>query len=69
MYGAIDEQSSSPLLGSTTEFKVYKRRWLYLVCLCLANMSNAIVRLFLSSNFLKEISEFSYGLILHQLQI
>lgn len=28
---------------ATTGFKVYKRRWLYLTCICLANMSNAIV--------------------------
>ena len=42
MYGAIDEQTSAEVpIG---EFKVYKRRWLYLVCICLANMSNAIVR-------------------------
>jgi len=41
-----DASVSTPLLTSTSstiqEFKVYRRRWLYLVCLCLANMSNAI---------------------------
>lgn len=42
-----DASVSTPLLTSTSstiqEFKVYRRRWLYLVCLCLANMSNAIL--------------------------
>jgi len=48
MYGAIDNQISPPpsptIVVTTTEFKVYRRRWLYLICICLANMSNAIVR-------------------------
>ena len=48
MYGAVDnEVSTSSLptdLVTPVEFKVYRRRWLYLICICLANMSNAIVR-------------------------
>jgi hypothetical protein len=53
MYGAVEvSPSSSPeIVVTTTEFKVYKRRWLYLVCICLANMSNAIVRFFFLKSF------------------
>lgn len=72
-----DPSVSTPLLTSTSstiqEFKVYRRRWLYLVCLCLANMSNAIVRkisqlsvflyLFFVDNSLKKTS---CGSILHR---
>ncbi|CAF4873324.1 unnamed protein product [Rotaria sp. Silwood1] len=45
MYGAITNEisSSSTVEETPTEFKVYRRRWLYLVCICLANMSNAIL--------------------------
>ena len=46
MYGTIDHDVlvTTPLITTiTTEFKVYRRRWLYLVCICLANMSNSIV--------------------------
>ena len=48
MYGAVDNEVFRPpsptVMVTTPEFKVYRRRWLYLVCICLANMSNAIVR-------------------------
>ena len=48
MYGAVDNQVSTSSLQTDSvtpiEFKVYRRRWLYLICVCLANMSNAIVR-------------------------
>lgn len=47
MYGTVESQVFLPPSQEApvvpTEFKVYKRRWLYLTCICLANMSNAIV--------------------------
>ena len=50
MYGAVDTHispsppPSPPIVDAAMQFKVYRRRWLYLICICLANMSNAIVR-------------------------
>ncbi|CAF0829360.1 unnamed protein product [Rotaria sordida] len=65
MYGAIDNEiSPSPTIGETpTEFKVYRRRWLYLICICLANMSNAILWINFASiaNLAKNYFNVSYG--------
>jgi hypothetical protein len=74
MYGAIDNEISPPpsptVVVTPTEFKVYRRRWLYLICICLANMSNAIVRFSSTAFFVKENwFFFSYGSILLQLRI
>ncbi|CAF1260024.1 unnamed protein product [Adineta steineri] len=69
MYGAIDEQipvSPSPTTELIpVEFKVYKRRWLYLVCICLANMSNSILWINFASiaNIAKSYFDVSYGAI------
>jgi hypothetical protein len=72
MYGAVDNEVFRPpsptVVVTTPEYKVYRRRWLYLVCICLANMSNAIVRFLKTNPFcscLKSVyALFSYGLIL-----
>ncbi|CAF3833694.1 unnamed protein product [Rotaria magnacalcarata] len=67
MYGAIDtEVSPSPTgVATTTEYKVYRRRWLYLTCICLANMSNSILWINFASiaNLAKSYFDVSYSSI------
>ncbi|CAF0888179.1 unnamed protein product [Adineta ricciae] len=69
MYGSIDNDDSRPSsptpLVTPLEFKVYRRRWLYLLCICLANLSNSILWINFASiaNYAKVYFDVSYAAV------